>query len=323
MWAWQFTHTHEPLSLVEVADPTAGLNEVVVTVMAAGICHSDVGLLQQADFPRAPGARFPMTLGHEIAGVISEVGAGVTDWEVGDRVALALVGGDIPGVGRDGGFAAQVSAPAEVLVRIPAGVTFAQAAVATDAGVTAYHAVVVAGNVGPGVKVGIIGLGGLGQMGARAAVLAGAEVFVADIKPEVWPLAESLGVKRVGADIREFADEDLDVIVDLAGFGSTTASAIETVRRGGTVVQVGMGRLEATISTRSLIMKQVTLRGVLGGEKADLSRLLELVADGHLTPALTLIDFTEIPEGLRQLSADRVVGRLVVDVGRELTRRSP
>ncbi|WOF22835.1 zinc-binding dehydrogenase [Microbacterium betulae] len=314
MKAWQFTKTHEPLVLAEVDEPTAAPGEVVVDIKAAGLCHSDVGLLEDESFPLAPGAQVPLTLGHEVAGVISEVGADVAEWRVGDRVGIALVGDRVPGLGRDGGYSFRLTAPPEALVRIPDGVPFEQAAAGTDAGVTAYHAVVAAGQVVAGTKVGIIGLGGLGQIGARIAVLQGAEVYAAEVKEDVWGLGDQIGVKRVAADISAFADEQLDVIVDFAGFGTTTAAAIETVRPDGRVVQVGMGRLQATISTQALIMRQITLVGVLGGTKDDLRGVYEVLATGRLDPAITTIAFDEIPDGLRRLSEGTVVGRLVAKI---------
>ncbi len=314
MKAWQFMKAHEPLILTEVDEPIADRGEVVLDIKAAGLCHSDVSLLEDEMFPLAPGGEPPLTLGHEVAGVISEVAADVTGWAIGDRVGIALVGDSVPGLSRDGGYSFRVVARPEVLVRIPEGVSYEQAAAGTDAGFTAYHAVVAAGQIAPGTKIGIIGLGGLGQIGARIAVLEGAEVFVAEVKKDVWPLGEQIGVKRVVADITELADEQLDVIVDFAGFGTTTTAAIATVRPEGRVVQVGMGREESTISTRTLVVNQLTLTGVRGGTKEDLAGVYDLLATGKLDPSLTVISFDEIPAGLQQLSEGKVVGRLVAKI---------
>jgi alcohol dehydrogenase, propanol-preferring len=315
MKAWQFTGTNEPLVLAEVDEPSAGPGEVVVDVRAAGLCHTDVGVLHDEGWLSTLAKR-PITMGHEVAGVIVEVDDGVTGWQVGDRVGLCpTTSVGAPGFGFDGGFGEKVALGVDALVPIPDGVSMAQGAAGTDAGMTSHHAVMVVGGVSTGDKVGIIGLGGLGQIGARVAVLAGAEVYVAEINEEVWPLAESLGATATARSIGEFADVGLDVIVDFAGFGTTTAEAIETVRLGGRVVQVGMGRLEATISTKAMILGKVTLAGSNGGTKEDVAAIYEHLANGDIAPEITSIGFDDIPEGLAKLDRGEVVGRLVAEFG--------
>ncbi len=142
MKAWQFTRAHQPLALVDVPEPTPRAGEVLIDIRAAGLCHSDVGLLNDDDSPLPPGASTPLTLGHEIAGVISELGQGVTGWAIGDRVGIANTNPlTVPGLARDGGYSFKLTAETETLVPIPKPVTFEQATVSTDAGMTAYHAV--------------------------------------------------------------------------------------------------------------------------------------------------------------------------------------
>jgi propanol-preferring alcohol dehydrogenase len=179
---------------------------------------------------------------------------------------------------------------------------------------TSHHAVMTKGRVVAGTRLGIIGLGGLGQIGARVGVLAGAEVYVAELNEEVWDLADELGVTGIARSIRDFADKRLDVIVDFAGFGTTTAEAIETVRFAGRVVQVGMGKLEATISTRDLILKECELVGSRGGTSDDIAGVYELFASGQLTPHYTEIGFDDIPDGLDRLARGEVKGRLVARI---------
>ena len=315
MMAWQFTNTHEPLVLTEVEEPSAPAGGVVVDVKAAGLCHSDVGMLEDEGW-LVTLAKRPITLGHEVAGVISEVGEGVTDWKVGDRVGLCpTTPAGAPGYGYDGGFAPKVAVDQQALVRIPDNVSFVYGAAGTDAGMTSHHAVIVNGQVTKGTKLGIIGFGGLGQIGARVAVLAGADVYVAEINEAVWDNARATGVKDVKKSITEFADVGLDVIVDFAGFGVTTADAIETVRRGGRVVQVGMGKLEATISTRTMILNEVTYIGSQGGTKEDVQGVYDFLATGQLDPTITEITFDDIPDGIDRLAKGQVVGRLVAKYG--------
>ncbi len=311
MKAWQFTNTHEPLVLNEVPDPVAGPGQVVLEMKAAGLCHSDVGLLEDEGW-LALLVKQPITIGHENAGVVAEVGEGVTDFAVGDRVGVCpTTPAGAPGYNFDGGFAPKMVVDAQALVPIPEGVDFVYGAAATDAGMTSHAAVITQGGVKAGDTVGIIGLGGLGQIGARVAVLAGATVYIAEVNESVWGLAEEIGAAGVAKSLREFEDVTFDVIVDFAGFGGTTADAVEIIRRDGTVVVVGMGKLEATISTRALILNQCNLKGSNGGTKEDVAGIYEFMATGKLNPQTTTISFDEIPDGIAKLHRGEVTGRLV------------
>jgi len=313
MKAWQFTGTGQPLALNEVAEPKAAPGEVVIDIKAAGLCHSDIGTMEDPKW-LALLAKTPITLGHEVAGVISQIGENTRGYAIGDRVAIHPLSKTRPGYNRDGGYATKTTSRAEDLVRIPDNVSFAQAAVATDAGMTSHHAIVGIGGVKAGTKVGIIGIGGLGQIGARVAVLLGAEVYAAEVNEAAWPLARALGVTAIANDISAFKDQDLDVIVDFAGFGTTTDSAIATVRHQGLVVLVGMGRLQANINTMPLIRKEVRLAGSVGGSADDIRAVLGYIANGSLTPVLAPITFDEIPDGLARLKAHTVKGRLVAEI---------
>ncbi|MGY6604239.1 zinc-binding dehydrogenase [Actinotignum sanguinis] len=313
MKAWQFTNTNEPLVLNEVPEPKAGPGEVVLEMKAAGICHSDVGLLTDEGWLSMLAKR-PITIGHENSGVVAEVGEGVTEYQVGDRVGVCpTTAAGAPGYSFDGGFAPKMAVPAEALVPLPDEVDFILGAAATDARMTSHAAVVTQGGLRKGQTVGIIGLGGLGQIGARVAVLAGADVYVAEINEKVWPLAEKIGAKGVKKGIKDFSDITFDLIVDFAGFGTTTADAVDVIRRDGTVVVVGMGKLESLISTKSLILNQCRLIGSNGGTKADIAGVYDFMATGKLAPQVTTIPFEEIPEGIEKLKNHEVVGRLVVE----------
>lgn len=167
-----------------------------------------------------------------------------------------------------------------------------------------------------GIKFGVIGFGGLGQIGARVAHLRGAEVYVAEVNEAIWDRAREAGAAKVAKSITEFAHVELDVIIDYAGFGVTTAEALKTVKSSGgaRVVQVGMGRLESTIDTYSLILGRKQLHGSMGGSKEDVEETMKYMASGELQPAITEIDFEEIPAGIQQLTDGTVTGRLVAKV---------
>lgn len=122
---------------------------------------------------------------------------------------------------------------------------------------------------------------------------------------------------KVAKSITEFKDDELDVIIDFAGFGTTTNEAVQTVKFQGRVVLVGMGKLEATIDTNSMILNQVELVGSNGGSKDDIASVMKWIATGDLEPTLTVIDFEEIAEGVDRLKRGEVTGRLVAKVADE------
>ncbi|MBH1960316.1 MAG: zinc-binding dehydrogenase [Flavobacteriia bacterium] len=313
MKGWKFTKTHVPIELIDKPDPVAAPGEVVIDIKASGLCHSDVGALEDEGWMHIITAA-PLIFGHECAGVISEIGEGVEGYKIGDRVGVAPIHpetGAAIGYQRDGGYATKLAVPAAQLVPMPDGVTFAQGAAATDAGMTSYHAIFRTGGAKAGMKIGIIGIGGLGQFGARAAIAEGAEVYAVDLSPEARELAREIGCKDVFDKVMDLESIGCQLIVDFAGFGTTTAEAIEAIAPDGTVVQVGMGRLESTINTRTLILKRVTLRGSQGGDGQDIANVYRLMAEGKMNADLTEIKFEEVAEGLERLHKGGVKGRLV------------
>lgn len=310
MKAWQFEGGGKPISLNEVPEPTAGPGEVVIDVKAAGLCHSDIMYMQVGESVMP---FLPMTQGHENAGVISAIGPDVEGWKVGDAVGVCSSGVRPPlGMFAHGGFADKLVATAADLARVPEGLDMSLAALATDAGMTSYHAMMKAGGAKAGMKIGVIGYGGLGQIGTRAAVLAGAEVHVAEIKEDVWPLARAAGVTDVVKDADAWARQNFDLVVDYAGF-DTTAKAIAAIRRGGMVVQVGLGKPTFTVPTNAILGK--TLRGSLGGSVTDIEEVFQLLLSKEIEPVYTEIAFDEIGEGLARLERNEVTGRLVARFG--------
>jgi propanol-preferring alcohol dehydrogenase len=313
MKAWLFTGAHRPLELIERADPRPGPGEVLLEVKASGLCHSDVGRMDGTLTPYMPKPP-PIILGHEIAAVVADLGPDVARHRIGDRVVVSGTLEFCPGRNADGGYATHCVMPASSLLPLPPGVSFVQGAAATDAGQTSHHAVMVAGELRRGQRIGIVGLGGLGMTGARIAALHGAEVYAAEPRKEAWKTALAQGVQTVVEDVLGFAPLNLDVIVDFAGFGSTTAGAIGAVKRGGLVIQVGLGHTQALISTMQLVGRSVTLRGSAGGGPSDTAAVLGLMESGALKIEATSIGFAEIPAGLERLERGGVVGRIVADL---------
>jgi alcohol dehydrogenase, propanol-preferring len=313
MKAWLLTGTHQPLQLIERDTPRPGPGEILLSVRAAGLCHSDIGHMDGTLTPFMP-KQPPIILGHEIAGVVAEIGANVRDYGIGDRVVASGTLEFCPGWSADGGFATHCLLPTHCLLRLPDAVSFVQGAAATDAGQTSHSALMSAGELRAGQRVGIIGLGGLGMTAARIAVLNGAEVYGAEPRKEAWDAAKDRGVVKVVDNVLGLAPFELDLIVDFAGFGDTTAGAITAVRPGGLVVQVGLGRTQALISTMALTSRKVTLRGSSGGTPADTQSVLAHMQKQELAIAATTIGFEEIPQGLVRLERGGVIGRIVAEL---------
>jgi len=313
---WQFTGTGEPLKLVKQEIPKAKEGYVVIKVAYCGLCHSDVGALDDPGWVGNIIKKVPVIMGHEISGIITEVGPGVEGWKVGDRVAVCPMYTEFdagPGYGRDGGYATYTTAPQEMLVKVPDNVDLAQAAASTDAGMTSYHAVVQAGGVKKGTKVGMIGIGGLGTVGARIAIGLGAEVYAASRSENALRKIKADGAYKVAKSITEFKDDNLDVIIDFAGAKQTLIDAVETVGFKGRVVVVGMAALEFPLNTTTLITKQLEVVGSNGGTREDIADVLDLISNGNLSIDLEPIDFDEVPEKLDVLRKGSVPNRLIME----------
>lgn len=311
MAAWQWTGTGRPLARHDVRVPVPGPGEVLLRVRAAGMCHSDVGELDEPSWA-VNITRNPITLGHEIAGEVVATGPGVDAWRAGDRVGVHPLGSTVPGYSRDGGYAAFTVAPAMDLVHVPDTLSFDLAALGTDAGMTSHHAVVTVAGVRDGSRVGIIGLGGLGQIGAQVAALLGAEVYAADLSPDARALAREWGLAGLYAAAEEMAGLGLDAVVDFAGFGSTTEAAVHAIRVGGSVVMVGLGAERTTLTTADVIHQKARIQGSSGGTQHDIEAVYDYLDRGLVTPRVEHLDFDRVPDGIERLRAGRVTGRLVV-----------
>lgn len=313
MRGWLFTKTGVPLKMIEKEEPKATPGTVVIDIKASGLCHSDVAALQD------PGwmplfSKGPVIMGHEFSGIVTEVGEGVTTLKVGDRVGVNPMDPDTreaAGYQYDGGYAEKSRVPAKNCVILPDVVSFVEGAASTDAGLTSYHALFAIGNAQPGMKVGIIGIGGLGQFAVQMALIKGCEVYGSDISQEARELGKELGCKKVYEKTIDMKEAECDVIVDFAGFGQTTVDAVEAVRPFGTVVIVGMGVLECALNTYLIITKELKVLGSNGGTVEDLKGVYDCFATGKMSPQLSTIPFEDIDKGLEMLKKHEVKGRLV------------
>jgi len=231
------TAVGRPLELQELEPREPGAGEVLVRVRAAGICHSDAHYRSGLS-PMGP---LPLTLGHEIAGVVERVGPGVASPAPGDRVGIHYLhacgrcprciagqenhcpSSDMFGHHRDGGFAEAVTVPARNVVPLPAGIPFEHAAVMMCSSATALHALR-KGRLQPGDDVAIFGFGGLGVSALQLArAMGAARIWVVDIRAERLELARHLGGIPIDASVENSEKRLLDhgqevqVALDLVG----------------------------------------------------------------------------------------------------------
>ncbi|KNG51514.1 Polyketide synthase, enoylreductase [Stemphylium lycopersici] len=321
MNAYQFLGAEEGIVLRKLPIPEPNNEQALIKVEAAGLCHSDTHVLHGggAAWMRA----LPITLGHEIAGTIVKLGGSksgprASPLKHGDKVAVACVGHPIearsfehaPGVGYDGGYAEYVTAYVENIVKIPENVSFAHAAVATDAVSTAYHAVVVEGNVTETTTVAIVGLGGLGLNGLAIAAARGAQVYGVDINTSKFENAISMGAVECATSLSQLSTQHFDVIVDFAGAQSTVEAAVTTVKLGGIVVVVGLASDTIKLSTTNIVTRNITIRGSTSASIEDLRNVISLISSGVIQPLVEEIAFHDIPKELERLSSNQVTGRL-------------
>lgn len=322
MKAFRFLGVEDGLALRELPVPTPGPGQALIQVKAAGLCHSDTHVLHGGG--AAWMCALPITLGHEVAGIITSLGDGPAaasslspPFKVGDRVAVACVGHPIQernfqeaiGVGCDGGYADYAVAPLKNLVRLPDSVSFVDAAVATDSIATAYHAVVAEGSVSESTTIAVIGLGGLGLNGVAIAALRGARVFGVDINTDKFEQARQLGAVDCATSLKQFEGETFDVVLDFAGAQPTVEAAVATVRPGGCVVLVGLAARKVQITTTSLVTQNVSLKGSTSASIQEFREVLDLLASGSLKPYVQEIPFEDIPKGLEMLGKGEVNGR--------------
>lgn len=285
------------LSMVRVPVPVPGPGEVRVAVGAAGVCLSDVHLVQGLLRPALLDGD-TVTLGHEVAGTVDALGEGVTRVAVGTRVVVQAgkeVGATVHtmGVDYDGGWAEYLVAPAGLMVPIPDSLPFDQAAIIPDAVSTPWSAIERTGQVRAGESVGVWGVGGLGAHGVQLLRLVGAAPIVAiDPLPEARQRALELGADLaldpgdpafVSAMDAATGGRRLDVAFDFAGVDAVRSQAINSLGVDGRLVLVGLSGHPVTIeNSTSFSYHRRQLRGHYGSEPRHVEQLVSLARLGRL-----------------------------------------
>ncbi len=341
MKALLMNQAQEDLVLGELPDPEPQEGEVVVQLKACGICGTDVHIAREGAIPTA---FTPIALGHEPAGVICEVGAGVTDWEAGDRVAVyphvfcqtcpacrsgregLCAKSRIFGLHRHGAMAEKMVLPTRCLIALPDSISFEIGAIMTDAVSTPYHAVVRRARLQKGESVAIFGCGGLGSQAIKfCRLFEAADIIAVDTNDAALSRAKALGADhtiKVGdtpanKEIRRLTDGvGVDVAFEFVGIPQTIETAVRSLRRGGRAIVVGIGLEKITLpAIQTFVGNENELLGSMGLDVADLKAVVSLVEEGklNLEGVTRAISYGDVNEALRQLEQGQTAeGRYVL-----------
>jgi alcohol dehydrogenase, propanol-preferring len=323
----------EPLVVEEVPKPVLAPGQILVKVEASGLCHTDIHAAH-GDWPVKPTP--PFIPGHEGVGIVRELGPGVTEVALGDRVAMPWLGYACGvcdycvsgwetlcleqknmGYSIDGGFGEYAVAYARYVVKVPEGMDPFDAAPLTCAGVTTYKAVKVAGTR-PSDLVAIFGVGGLGHMAIQYAQIAGGRVIAVDLIDEKLELARELGAEFT---VNAAKEDPVEAIQRLGGADQAIALAVSpkafeqafgSLRRGGTLVFVALPADNAmTLPIFETVLKGITVVGSIVGTRTDLREVFELHTAGKTTVEREVRPLTEVNESIADVEAGRVTARIV------------
>jgi len=334
MRAAVLTGFDKPLEIEEMPRPEPGLGQILVRIEASGLCHTDIHAAH-GDWPVKP--KLPLIPGHEGVGIVEKCGPGAGGRQIGDRVAIPWLGYACgtcrycvtgretlcemqrnTGYAIDGTHAEYAIADARYVVPVPAAVDPVEAAPLTCAGVTAYKAVKVAG-VGPGDRVAIFGIGGLGHLALQYAQIVGGETVAVDVTEEKLALAKRLGAARVvnatAVDAVSLTRQvgGVDVAIVLAADRRVIEQAHACLNPGGRLVLVSLPRDNAmSLPIFPTVLKGIHVIGSIVGTREDLAEVFRLHAAGrtkvlHETRALELINTS-----MDDVLAGRVPARLVL-----------
>ena len=329
----------EPLVPITIDRRDTGENDVLIAIRYAGICHSDIHTVRGEWGP----ITYPQVVGHEIVGEVVEVGSAVTALAPGDRVGVGCVvnscrecencqagqeqyclngnTGTYAAVDRDGtitqgGYATHVVVDADFVLRVPESIPYEAAAPLLCAGITTYSPLAHWG-AGPGKRVAVVGLGGLGHMAVKIAHAMGAEVTV---------LSQSLRKKddglRLGAS-HYFATSDpetfrqlrntFDLIINTVSAPLDLDAYLKLLRLNGTMVNVGAPPEALPLHVFSLFSNRRSFAGSSIGGIAETQEMLDFCAEQGIAPDVELIAADQINEAYERVLASDVRYRFVID----------
>ena len=339
-----------PLVLEEVPTPDITPDQVLVKVGAAGMCRTDVQLVDGYFRPYAP-FPLPLTPGHEIAGEIVAAGAGADaeGHREGDQVVVVGGWGDNtcrhchrgdtqicahgawPGFGLYGGYSEYIAVPTAYVIKVErrAGLTAEQLAPLTDAGLTPYRGVKKlrdAGALGPGRVVGVMGVGALGTYAVQYAKLlgAGATVVAFARNPDKLDLAKELGADHtiniagrslddVRAELLAATGHDgIDAGIDCAGARETIQLGFGLLAVAGHYSSVGLVGDRIDMPLFPLVAREYTYHGSFWGNYNDLAEVVALAEQGKITHSTHAVQLDDVNDALDRVRAGEIVGRAVI-----------
>ncbi|MGC9665135.1 zinc-binding dehydrogenase [Planosporangium sp. 12N6] len=315
MLAGRLHITQRRFALETVPVPQPGPGQVRIKVAAAGVCLSDVHLVDGTLTPLYLDGDV-VTLGHEVAGTIDALGADVEGWQPGQRVLLQAGEEDrrgtvyTRGVDYDGGWAEYALATAHTLVAIPDELPFEQACIIPDAVSTPWAAVTATAQTRPGEAVGVWGVGGLGAHAVQLLRLVGAAPIVAvDPLPAARERALAFGadaaVDPADPDFRDVlgtltGGRGLDVAFDFAGVPAVREQALKVLSRRGRLVLAGIANQPVTIGSDSrFTYLQQSVHGHYGSEPEHVEQLVALARQRRLDLAASISDVVGLSEAAR------------------------
>ncbi|MET8563138.1 alcohol dehydrogenase catalytic domain-containing protein [Streptomyces flaveolus] len=320
--------------LTSAAEPTSPTGTWVrVSVAASGVCRADLATAAATD----PTASFPVTPGHEVAGVVAELGDRAEGWKVGDRVAVGWFGGGcghcgfcrsgdvvhcperkVPGLSYPGGWAQSITVPADALARVPDGLDLFEAAPFGCAGVTTFNAVRKAGTRAGG-RVAVFGIGGLGHLAVQFAARLGHETIAIARGGGREKLARDLGAhhyidsdaRAPGAALKELGGADL--IVHTASSTAPVDELLTGLRTRGQLTLVGVDAGAVTVPAAQLVMNGHTLTGHLTGSPRETEEAMRFAVTHGVRPMTERLPLERAGEAVTRLRSGAPRFRIVLD----------
>lgn len=332
MQAVQVTKAGGPLELVEREVPEPPEGHVLIKVQACGICHSD----SMTKDGLWPGLAYPRVPGHEIAGVIETVGAGVEGWQAGQRVGVGWHGGhcghcdrcrhgdfvlcqtaQVPGISYDGGYAQYMVAPQEALARMPDDLSDVDAAPLLCAGITTFNALRNSG-ARAGDVVAILGIGGLGHLGVQFARKMGFVTVAIARGQDKAPLAKELGAHHYIDSQAQNVGEALlalggaRVILATVTSGKAMSTAIGGLGLNGKLIMVGVSEEPVEVPITQFIMGRHSVQGWPSGTAADSQETLAFSAISGVKPMIEEYPLERAAEAYERMMSGKARFRVVL-----------
>jgi propanol-preferring alcohol dehydrogenase len=320
-----------PLVMRDVPTPRPDPGEVLVRIHASGVCHTDLKIIEGL----APA--LPLIPGHEPVGEIVELGEGVTGLAIGARVAVHpfFSCGECPacgrgeqeacvrsfialaGLGRPGGYAEYMCVPADHVVALPDELSYAEAAPLLCAGLTTYAAFR-NGNLQPGQRVVVVGIGGLGHVAISIAAALGATVYAVTTSPDKAADAERFGATFAGAMPavleRLSADGGADLVLNTVDDLGPVAQLVPAMAMQGTIVFAAGAGDTLPVTPGLLVGLQLRLIGTFFGSATDLRELLDLAVAHQIRPQIERFALAEVNTAHDRLRANSVRYRAVLEL---------